>query len=127
MIFIITFSGLFRLISMLFIVIFSGLFKIEWEGDGFVGLAAKTYYCYDINNPDLDKYSSKGVNKTIKLTREHYLSVLNSKEPVKSTNKGFIVKNRDMLTYAMHKDGLSYLYCKRKILDDGISTTYLDI
>ena len=112
---------------MLFIISFPGLFKIEWQGDGFVGLAAKTYYCYDINNSDLDKYSSKGVNKTIKLTREHFLSVLKSRKPVRSTNKGFIMKNRDVVTYSMNKDGLSYLYCKRKILDDGISTTYLDI
>ena len=106
---------------------FSGLFKIEWEGDGYVGLAAKTYFGYNIENPHLDKYSSKGVNKSIKLSREHFLSVLNSKNSVRTTNKGFIFKNREVLTYSMQKDGLSYLYCKRKVLDDGITTTYLDI
>ena len=106
---------------------FSGLFKIEWEGDGFIGLAAKTYFCYCIEDPHLNKYSSKGVNKSIELTREHFLSVLNTKQSVKSTNKGFIFKNRELLTYAMNKDGLSYLYCKRKVLEDGRTTTYLDI
>lgn len=105
----------------------SGLFKVEWAGQGFVGLSAKTYFCYNTDNPDKDKYSSKGVNKSIKLTREHYLSVLNTKEPIITTNKGFIFKNRDMLTYNMEKVGLSYLYCKRKVLGDGISTTYLDV
>ena len=112
---------------MIFIITLSGLFKIEWQGDGLIGLAAKTYYCYDINNPARDKHSSKGVNKTINLTRDHFLSVLNSKKPVQSTNKGFVMKNRDMVTYSMIKNGLTYLYCKRKVLDDGISTTYLDI
>lgn len=100
---------------------------MEWEGDGLIGLAAKTYFCYNAANPKLDKYSSKGVNKTIQLTREHFLSVLNSKQPVRCTNKGFIMKNNTVLTYRMEKDGLSYLYCKRKVLNDGISTTYLDI
>ena len=113
--------------AYLFIYHFPGLFKVEWEGDGLVGLAAKTFYCYDIDNPELDKHSSKGVSKTIKLTRDHFLSVLNTKKTIKCINRGFIFKNREMLTYAMNKDGLSYLYCKRKVLDDGISTTYLDI
>ena len=104
-----------------------GLFKVEWEGDGFVGLAAKTYYCYNTTDPTLDKYSSKGVNRTLKLTRDHFLSVLRSKQPVQNTNRGFISRDRAVLTYSLKKDGLSYLYCKRKVLDDGISTTYLDV
>ena len=104
-----------------------GLFKVEWEGDGFVGIAAKSYYCYNINDPTLDKYSSKGIKPTLKLSREHYLSVLRSKQPVQSTNRGFITKDHNVLTYALQKDGISYLYAKRKVLSDGISTTYLDI
>ena len=103
------------------------MFKVEWQGDGLVGLAAKTFYCYNIDDPKLDKRSSKGVSKNIQLTRDHFLSVLNSKRPLKCINRGFIFKNKEMLTYAMNKDGLTYLYYKRKVLDDGISTTYLDI
>ena len=39
------------------------LFKVEWCGDGFVGLCSKTYYCFD-------KYSTKGLrNVTTTLTR----------------------------------------------------------
>ena len=105
----------------------TGKFKVEWAGEGLIGLAPKTYYCYIISNPSGDKYSSKGINKTIKLTREHFLSVLNSKKPSTNINRGFIMKENQMLTYSMAKDGLSYLYCKRKVLNDGISTTYLDI
>ena len=36
-----------------------GLFKVEWCGDGFVGLCSKTYYCFGAT----DKYSTKGLSK----------------------------------------------------------------
>ena len=36
-----------------------GLFKVEWSGDGFVGLCSKTYYCFGAT----DKYSTKGLSK----------------------------------------------------------------
>ena len=104
-----------------------GLFKEEWSGDGFIGLAAKTYYCYDKSDPSRDKYSSKGLNKSIKLSREHFLNVLNTKQSSSHKNKGFIMKDKFMYTYEMERSGLGYFYCKRKVLDDGVSTTYLDI
>ena len=59
--------------------------------------------------------------------REHFLSVLDTKKPSTSINRGFIMKENQVFTYSMAKDGLTYLYCKRKVLNDGISTTYLDI
>ena len=103
------------------------MFKVEWSGDGFVGLSAKSYYCYDLQDPSKDKYSSKGVNKTMHLTKEHFKSVLTTKKPVTTTNRGFIARDREVLSYTLNKDGLGYLYAKRKILEDGISTTYLDV
>ena len=36
-----------------------GLFKVEWEGQGIVGLCSKTYYSFGAK----DKLSYKGVNK----------------------------------------------------------------
>ena len=36
-----------------------GLFKVEWHGDGFVGLCSKTYYCFG----SMDKYSTNGLSK----------------------------------------------------------------
>ena len=36
-----------------------GLFKVEWEGQGIVGLCSKTYYCFGAK----DTFSCKGVNK----------------------------------------------------------------
>ncbi|XP_063691101.1 uncharacterized protein LOC134823531 [Bolinopsis microptera] len=105
-----------------------GLFKMEWEGDGFVGLAAKTYYCFHNNSPDKDKHSAKGINRNFRLSKEDYLKVLN-KDPKQElqVNKGFIVKGQSMYTYELTKKGLDHLYVKRKVLDNGISTTYLDI
>ena len=106
------------------------MFKNEWEGDGFIGLAAKTYYCYNFKDEGKDEYSSKGLNKTLQLERENFLNVLkNRSDFVKCTNKGFISKKKDKhaYTYSLTKKGLGYLYCKRKFLENGVSTTYLDI
>jgi len=113
-------------------------------GDGFVGLASKTYYCFDLEDRTKDKYSSKGLNKSLKLQREHFINILNEEcaevgqsqginhedntGVIKTfTNQGFISKNNSMYTYNMNKTGLPFFYVKRKVLKDGISTTYLDV
>ena len=44
-----------------------------------------------------------------------------------STNLGFRMKDTTMFTYSQDKIGFNYFYCKRKVLEDGISTTPLDI
>ena len=36
-----------------------GLFKVEWRGNGFIGLCSKTYYCFGAT----DKYSTEGLSK----------------------------------------------------------------
>ena len=36
-----------------------GLFKVEWAGQGIIGLCSKSYYCFGAK----DKFSCKGVNK----------------------------------------------------------------
>ena len=105
----------------------AGLFKLEWTGDGFIGLNAKTYYCYDLHNSKKDKHSSKGINKTFNLTKDDYLEVLEKKTTAPQINKGFIFKDNKMRTYELCKQGLNYFYCKRELLDDGLSTTYLNL
>jgi hypothetical protein len=106
--------------------IFTGLFKLEWKGDGFVGLNAKTYYCYTEDSKD-NKYSSKGISRAFDLSKDDYLQVLRNKSIPTQENKGFVYKHNKMYSYVMKKQGLSYVYCKRKLLDDGMSTTYLDV
>ena len=44
-----------------------------------------------------------------------------------STNMGFPMKDSSMVTYSQEKIGFNYFYCKRKVMEDGISTTPLDI
>ena len=58
-------------------------------------------------------------------------AVLETQKPQIITNAGFvktIVKlGPEISTYLQNKTGYGYFYCKRKVLNDGISTTHLDI
>ncbi len=50
-----------------------GLFKVEWRGDGFIGLCSKTYYCFGAT----DKYTTKGLNKRQNdIDKDAFLAVL---------------------------------------------------
>ena len=103
-----------------------GLFKEEWRGDGMVALCSKTYFGWGVN----DKYSCKGLNKHInraKLDRETFLRVLETEEIDGGVNKGFRVLGRDVVRYNQQKKALSYLYIKRRVGTDGISTSPLEI
>ena len=104
-----------------------GLFKREFSGSAFVGLNSKTYFCQGFTDGD-NKLSCKGVKKTLNdLTLEVYKSVLDSTESIRTTNKGIKMYQDKMYTYEQVKDGLSYLYVKRKVLEDKIHTTTLVI
>jgi hypothetical protein len=101
-----------------------GLFKIEWEGNGFVGLCSKSYYCFG----ETDKCSSKGLNKRQnELTKDNFLQVLQTTKPGEGINRGFRTLGTTMVTYAQKKDALSYFYPKRKVLPDGVTTEPLGI
>ena len=56
-----------------------GLFKVDWSGDGFVGLCSKTYYCFEATN----KYSTNGLSKHLARVPRgaHQLSERKWKEP----------------------------------------------
>lgn len=100
---------------------------MEWQGDGFIGLSAKSYYCFNNESPQKDKHSAKGVSRHFKLTKEDYMNVLRKGPLTAQINKGFILKGRSMYTYELSKQGLGHFYTKRKVLENGFSTTYLDI
>ncbi|XP_063966739.1 uncharacterized protein LOC135156886 [Lytechinus pictus] len=101
-----------------------GLFKVEWEGDGIIALCSKTYYCFGAT----DKFSCKGVNKKQNnITKDVYLNVLRSQVAGRGVNKGFRVVQNGISTYSQIKHAFTYFYPKRKVLDDNVSTTYLDI
>ncbi len=103
-----------------------GLFKEEWRGDGIVALCSKTYYCFGNKG---DKYSCKGVNKKQKrpLTARRYLDVLKTKTTDGGINRGFRMFHGQMVTYIQEKEALPYLYVKRKVMEDGVSTMPLDL
>jgi hypothetical protein len=97
-----------------------GLFKIEWEGTGIVALTSKMYYCYGSK----EKSSCKGVqsrnNKNL-LTFEKYKEALGGCV-LNATNKGFRVFDNKVITYTQDKDGLTPIYDKRVLFEDGINS-----
>ena len=98
-----------------------GLFKVEWEGDGCIGLCSKTYYCF---GGERDKLSCKGLNKKQNdLTKQQYLDVLTSKKNGHGTNRGFRLNDNTMYTYTQERAGLSFFYPKRIVAADGITTS----
>ena len=72
-----------------------GLFKVEWQGEGFVGLCSKTYCCFGAK----DKYSTKGLKR------------------------GFRTRHGSIFTYIQERSALTYFYAKRRVQPDGISTS----
>ncbi|KAI8495466.1 hypothetical protein Bbelb_269210 [Branchiostoma belcheri] len=105
-----------------------GLFKEEWSGDAIVGLCSKTYYCFGGDDKTQDKFSCKGVSKRQNdITLQKYLQVLETQKSGQGVNRGFRVRNNQMLTYTQTRDAFSYFYPKRQVEDDGVTTLPLDI
>ena len=102
-----------------------GLFKIEWEGTGMVGLCSKTYYGW---GDKTNKCSTKGISKKHnQLDKKQFLKVLMTKQSAGGINVGFQVKNNTVYTYRQERNALSYLYPKRRVMEDGITTAPLSI
>ena len=101
-----------------------GLFKVEWRGDGFIGLCSKTYYCFGTT----DKYSTKGLSKRHNdIDKDTFLAVLTNRRSGSGFNRGFRVHNSSMMTYIQERAALTYFYPKRKVLEDGLTTAPLDL
>ena len=63
-----------------------GLFKVEWCGEGFIGLCSKTYYCFGVT----DKYSTKGLSKRHNdVDKDTFLTVLTNRQSGGGFNRGF--------------------------------------
>ena len=103
-----------------------GLFKVEAEGKAMIALCSKTYILKQ--HDDKVKFSSKGLNKSsLKKPYESYQQVLQTGETASSTNQGFRTRDNTIFTYQQKKGGLSYFYCKREVLGDGVHTKPLHI
>ena len=101
-----------------------GLFKVEWCGDGFVGLCSKTYYCFGAT----DKYSTKGLSKRHNdIDKDTFLAVLKNRRSGGGFNRGFRVRDSSVMTYIQERAALTYFYGKRKVLADGLSRAPLEV
>ena len=101
-----------------------GLFKVEWRGDGFIGLCSKTYYCFGAT----DKYSTKGLSKRHNdIDKDTFLTVLKNRRSGGGFNRGFRVRDSSVMTYIQERAALIYFYGKRKVLPDGLSTAPLEV
>lgn len=105
--------------------------KVEWSGKGCVALTSKTYVCFggDLAVTDKNtKVASKDLSLSLnKLTKEIYLNVLKSKKPGVGINRGLRTKENKLFAYEQQRAALPYLYIKRKVGSDGVSTTPLDL
>ncbi|XP_046346617.2 uncharacterized protein LOC124127210 [Haliotis rufescens] len=74
------------------------------------------------------KFSSKGISKrTLKNPLIAFRQVLRTRVPGEGSNRGFRLKGNTMCTYYQRRQGLTYLYCKRRVLADGVHTAPLDL
>jgi ribA/ribD-fused uncharacterized protein len=103
----------------------SGLFKLEFQGSKSICLCSKTYIVQD---GDKYKMSTKGLNKkSVNQPYDKFEHVLQSGQGVSVINRGFRSRNNQIHTYEQERKGLTYFYCKRKVLEDGIGTEPLDL
>ena len=109
-----------------------GLFKWEFQGRSMVSLCSKTYFCQPEDDKSGDTNNScKGIQKSIKrLTFDHYLKLLRGdNSDAVQLIRGIRVNPRTSAveTYAQQRTGLTSLYCKRKVREDGVTTDPLDL
>jgi hypothetical protein len=103
-----------------------GLFKIECIKHKIIALCSKMYCCSDMDEKEI-KVSCKGIQKSNDISYKKFENVLFNGEKDMAVNHGFRMVNGFMNTYEQSKKGLSYVYNKRILLSDGISTKPLNI
>ena len=98
-----------------------GLFKKEFEGERMIALCSKCYYTED-GEAKKKKLSSKGMSKKQnEINWQRFKAALAGSKDM-ATNRGFRMRDGNMVTYEQEKLGLSAYYDKRWVLPDGIHT-----
>jgi len=96
-----------------------GLFKIEFTGVGAIALCSKAYYIWSENKL---KYSPKGLQKSrVMFNKDQYFNCLNLKQHIKCNNMGFRKHNGQIKTNTQNKIGLTPIYTKSVVLNNGIN------
>ena len=100
-----------------------GLFKKEFEGERMIALCSKCYYTeHQIEDGVKKKLSSKGMSKKQnEINWQRFKAALGGSKDM-ATNRGFRMRDGNMVTYEQEKLGLSAYYDKRWVLPDGIHT-----
>ena len=101
-----------------------GLFKKEFEGERMIALCSKCYYTEHLTDKQelKQKLSTKGMSqKQNKINWQRFKSALEGSKDM-ATNRGFRMREGNMVTYEQEKLGLSAYYDKRWVLPDGIHT-----
>ena len=105
-----------------------GLFKQEFEGERMIALCSKCYYAdhhHIEKKKEVEvkkKLSSKGMSKRQNEINWHrFKAALNGNKDM-ATNRGFRMRDGNIVTYEQEKLGLSAYYDKRWVLPDGIHT-----
>lgn len=96
-----------------------GFFHQEFKGSAILALCSKCYYCAG----ESVRKSAKGVSRNHNaLTANDYREVLLNQTKHKATNKGFRITPNGIFTYTQVKKGLSYMYGKRIVCADHVTT-----
>lgn len=96
-----------------------GKFHTEFEGTCVIALASKTYYCTGATS----KHSAKGISRrTNNLDSESYKDVLETATISQAINKGMKVRGDSVYTYKQKRKGLNYMYGKRVVCADRVTT-----
>ena len=100
-----------------------GLFKKEFEGERMIALCSKCYYTeHQIEDEVKQKLSTKGMSKKQnEINWQRFKAALGGSKDM-ATNRGFRMRDGNMVTYEQEKLGLSAYYDKRWVLPDGIHT-----
>ena len=97
-----------------------GLFKMQCEGDRMIALCSKCYYIDDRGKKK--KFSTKGMSKKQNnINWQRFKTALEGSKDM-ATNRGFRMRDGNIVTYEQEKLGLSAYYDKRWVLPDGIHT-----
>ena len=97
-----------------------GLFKMECEGNRMIALCSKCYFIDD--QGEKKKFSTKGMSKKQNdITWQRFKTALEGSKDM-ATNRGFRMRDGNIVTYEQQKLGLSAYYDKRWVLPDGIHT-----
>ena len=111
-----------RLQAKLYITLLQGYLKLN--GRAVASLVFRLKHCLGDKS---DKLAAKGVNKSADLSKDVFLNFINARQSIPSPNQGLLAKNNETFTYEMELRGLSFFYCKRRVLNDSVSTNYLNI